>query len=69
MPAKSSSYVVIAPLVISKKEDGSDLFLYEGAQLPEWATAVEIDRLSALGFIVEVSAAEAATAEPAAQSN
>lgn len=69
MASNSKVYVVIAPLVISKKEDGSDLYLYESAQLPDYVSADEIKRLSDLGFVVEVSAAEAAATAPTAESN
>ena len=48
------SHVVTAPLVISKKQDGSDLYLYEGAQLPDYVSADEIKRLSDLGLIDKV---------------
>lgn len=69
MASNSKSYVVIAPLVISKKEDGSDLYLYENSQVPDFVSADEIKRLSDMGFIVEVSAAEAAASAPTAESN
>jgi hypothetical protein len=37
--------VVTAPLVITKKQDGSDLYLYEGAVLPDFVSDDEVKRL------------------------
>jgi hypothetical protein len=64
------SYVVVAPLVITKKPDGSDLYLYENAVLPEDVTDAEVKRLAARGFISKVTAAVAAEADaPISESN
>ncbi|HEY5200207.1 MAG TPA: hypothetical protein VIJ31_04790 [Acidothermaceae bacterium] len=45
------SRVVKAPLVITKSDTGHDLYLYEGAELPAHASAAEVARLDALGFL------------------
>lgn len=64
------AHIVTAPLVITKKPDGADLYLYEGAVLPDYVSADEVKRLDALGFLDKVSAAEAKAAEaPTEQSN
>lgn len=48
------SYAVTSPLVITKKLDGSDLYLYEGAFLPDFVSADEVKRLETLGMVSEV---------------
>lgn len=64
------AHIVTGPLVITKKEDGSDLYLYEGAQLPDHIGADEIKRLANLGLVDKISAAEAKVpSAPAAESN
>lgn len=68
------SHVVTAPLVITKKDDGSDLYLYEGAELPEHVSSDETARLLAAGLVTEVESAgdESSSArrrKPAAESN
>lgn len=66
------SHIVTAPLVITKKPDGSDLYLYEGAVVPESVSDDEVKRLVAGGFVDKVTAAQAAAAadvEPVAESN
>lgn len=37
---------VSAPLVIAKRADGSDVYLYEGATFPEGMAEGEADRLA-----------------------
>lgn len=56
---------VIAPLVITKREDGSDAYLYQGALVPDYVSKDEVKRLKDEGFVfddsppkVEVKAAE-----------
>lgn len=44
------SYVITGPLVITKKEDGSDLYLYEGSQIPDHVSDDECKRLVSLGL-------------------
>jgi hypothetical protein len=39
------AYKVIKPLVITKKQDGSDLYLYYGAVLPDFVSDEEVKRL------------------------
>lgn len=64
------AHIVTAPLVITKKEDGSDLYLYQGAALPSFAKTAEIKRLSDEGFIAKVAVdALATTVAPLAESN
>jgi hypothetical protein len=48
------AHIVTAPLVITKREDGSDLYLYEGSQLPDSVSTDEIKRLSDLGMVDKV---------------
>lgn len=66
----ADTYRVVKPLVITKKEDGSDLYLYEGGIMPEHASKDEIKRLSDGGFIEKLSAADAKQASaPIGESN
>jgi hypothetical protein len=46
-----AAHVVTAPLIITKREDGSDLYLYEGAELPDFIEAEEVKRLTDLGLV------------------
>lgn len=62
------AHIVTAPLVITKKEDGSDLYLYESASLPDHVSADEVKRLSELGMIDKVSGSAAKSA-PKTESN
>lgn len=63
------SYVVVAPLVITKKEDGQDLYLYEGAVLPDFVKDDEAKRLLDEKYVLEASEAAAAASVPTAESN
>lgn len=72
------SHVVTAPLVITKKDDGSDLYLYEGAELPDHVSSDETARLVSAGLVAEVDSSgdssgdESSSArrrKPAAESN
>lgn len=64
------SHIVTAPLVISKKADGSDLYLYEGSELPDWASDDEIKRLVDLGMVEKVDGRKPSSkAKPTADSN
>lgn len=67
--AAKKVYIVTAALVITKKGDGSDLYLYQAAQVPDFVSDEELQRLSDGGFIAEVTQAEAAAADPSAESN
>jgi hypothetical protein len=62
------SHVVTKPLVISKKPDGSDLYLYEGAELPDYLSDAEVKRLVDLGFVEKVDG-RSTKAKPTAESN
>lgn len=62
------AYVVTSPLVIAKKQDGSDLYLYENAEVPDFVSADEIKRLTALGMIAK-EADGASPKKPTSQSN
>ena len=62
------AYIVTAPLVISNKEDGSHLFLYENSQMPDYASADEIKRLLAIGLIAKADDGAPAK-KPTSQSN
>lgn len=44
-------YRVTAPLVIAKQPNGSDLYLYQGAPVPEGLSDDEVKRLEEGGFI------------------
>lgn len=57
---------VTAPLVITKKPDGSDLYLYENSELPDFVSADEVKRLTTLGM---VSKSDSASKKPIAESN
>lgn len=70
----ADNYTVTAPLVITKKDDGSDLYLYEGAFLPEGLADSEVKRLVDGGFVEKQSNAAKAegksrSGKPAAESN
>jgi hypothetical protein len=67
------AYKVTSPLVITKKEDGSDLYLYEGAVVPDFVSDDEVKRLSADKLIEKAGDESAKSAakgsKPAAPSN
>lgn len=64
------AHIVTAPLVITNKPDGSHLYLYENAELPEYVSEAEVNRLVALGLVDKVTAAQAAAKPaPTADSN
>ena len=50
-----------APLVVTKGETGSDLYLYQGAVVPEFVKAEELKRLAADGLITEDEVPKAAS--------
>ena len=51
-------YIVTAPLVITRKEDGSDLYLYAGTSVPGYVKDDELLRLIEGEFIAEGEPAE-----------
>jgi hypothetical protein len=67
------AHQVVVPLVITKKQDGSDLYLYEKAVLPDFVSDDEVKRLLADKFIEsldgEPAKAAAKKSTPAAPSN
>jgi hypothetical protein len=63
-----AAHVVTSPLVIAKKEDGSDLYLYEGSELPDFVKADDVKRLVALGLVDKV-ADGAKSKTPTSESN
>lgn len=64
------AHIVTGPLVITKKEDGSDLYLYENSVLPDFISNDEVKRLTELGLIDKVTATEAKKSDaPVAESN
>lgn len=67
------AHKVVVPLVITKKEDGSDLYLYQGAVLPDFVSDEEVKRLLADKFIEsldsEPAKAAAKKSSPSAPSN
>lgn len=67
MAESKKQQVVTAPLVIAKRTDGSDVYLYQGARLPDGLADGEAKRLvDFLGSQDEV--AEASTDAAAAAS-
>lgn len=67
------AFKVTAPLVITKKDDGSDLYLYEGAVVPDFVSDEEVKRLSADDLIEKVgdepAKSAAKSSKPSAPSN
>ncbi len=59
-------HVVTAPLVITKNEDGSDLYLYFGTPLPQHIKGDELKRLSNEGYIGKLTAEELTALDPLA---
>lgn len=62
------AHIVTSALVITKKKDGSDLYLYEGSELPDFVGKDEVKRLTDLG-LVESDGGKASAKKPAAESN
>ena len=58
-------HVVTTPLVITKNEDGSDLYLYFGTPLPQHIKGDELKRLSNEGYIGKLTAEELTALDPA----
>jgi hypothetical protein len=56
-------YHVVIPLVITKKLDGSDLYVYEGGVLPSFVKASEVARLLTEQFIAELDGVSTPIAE------
>lgn len=52
------SYQVKSALVITKNEDGSDLYLYAGALVPARIKGPELARLIEGGFVADLTPAE-----------
>lgn len=48
------AHKVTAPLVIAKNEGGSDVYLYEGAEVPNGLAEGELKRLKDGEFVEEV---------------
>lgn len=66
----AQAYKVTGPLVITKKADGADLYLYHDSLLPDGVSADEIKRLVAIGLIGKASGDEVADPpDPTAESN
>ena len=67
------AFKVVVPLVITKKQDGSDLYLYCNAVLPDFVSDDEIKRLSEEGFVEkfgdEPAKSAAKSSKPSAPSN
>lgn len=67
------AFKVTAPLVITKKQDGSDLYLYEGSVVPDFVSDEEIKRLSEDKLVKKVddepAKSAAKGAKPSAPSN
>ena len=67
------AHKVVKPLVITKKQDGSDLYLYHGAVLPDFVSDDEVKRLVDEEFVEKVGDEPAKSAakgsKPSAPSN
>lgn len=50
--------VVTAPLVVTKRADGSDAYLYEGSDFPDGLKDGELKRLTDAGLVGEVDASD-----------
>lgn len=50
--------VVTAPLVVAKRADGSDAYLYEGSDFPDGLKDGELKRLTDAGLVGEVDASD-----------
>lgn len=59
------SYVVVGPLATPYRDDGTRVYLYEGAEWPDGLREGETERFVELGFISEK--ADAPEANPAAK--
>lgn len=59
------SYRVTAPLVVAKDEKGADVYLYEGAPVPDNVTGEQLTRLAADGMIAGHSPGGSGDARPA----
>jgi len=59
-------YIASKPLVITKREDGSDLYLYHGSPVPGHVKGEELQRLLDGEFIAEDDATEAPADVPPA---
>lgn len=57
--------IVTAPLVIAKRADGSDVYLYEGVQVPELKDG-EVERLVEGGLIGDPTKDDKPARKPAA---
>lgn len=53
------AYTVTAPLVIARQDDGRDVYLYAGADVPSNIGRDEVKRLREGGFIADPSGDEA----------
>ena len=61
----ATKHVVTAPLVIVKDDQGRDLYLYQGSEVPDVVSAENIKRLKDDGMIATPKAAEKEAAEEA----
>jgi len=63
------AHIVTGPLVITKKEDGADLYLYENSIVPDRVGADELKRLVSLGVVEKIADSKAPAKAPTAESN
>lgn len=54
----AKSYVVTGPLATPYREDGSRVYLYQGAEVPDGLREGEVDRMVDLGLFGEAAASE-----------
>lgn len=57
------SYMVKAPLVVAKDQEGKDLYLYAGSVVPDSVQGEQVQRFVDEGFFVD-SSADAKVEEP-----
>jgi len=60
----TKTYVVSGPLATPYLEDGTRVYLYQGAELPEGLRKGELKRLTDLGLVSEAKAEKSASAAP-----
>lgn len=54
----AKEFAVVAPLVVAHAPNGAQVYLYQGAVLPDYIAKAEIDRLIADDMVAERSEAE-----------
>ena len=55
-PGRLPAYVVTSPVVVARTISGSEIYVYEGGQLPPSVPEMELRRLADIGLIRKASA-------------